>query len=580
MPSAASATSSDAGEEAEETVWLDEGGQQPSTHRHRHALLGNGGRQRSASHTATYHKTTSGKRTMPYTAVVVVCILLCVAAIGSLATVHLQSTTAPECPLAPACSDAAPCQLPPALAPSATAPGSISSHIPLPSQFVSHYHLTSDSGELPVLSSHQCVGPDLLFSRKPDDYLYRRCVLHNVCLHRDINVSVANAEVGLVVEYFRPPEQVVGWEDPFAPLEPSGAPQPLVALRNGGRAERHEKLHSVVVRGRDANESRGRHFIPGSHVLHQLLASGDMNFGHFLLDDVYGVWETVRSFDPAMDGSVTSGGGGDEQYVPDNVQVLLITGCANFSAPLDKMCAKFAAALFPVVSSRPVLDWRSAYFDSQPLCLSRLVVGTGSVGAVGWSPDNRNRAPHFAAFRSSIYEVHGLLPYNRPTRHHLVLVDKRGRRGFTNLRAMYEQLKLTPRYAEVQMTVVSDLAAWTLQQQLSLLATATILLSPCGGISMMALLAPYPATLIVSTYPERQQNGTVRSVRMEGHVWDWQSNVHVVHYPLLDDSDFELPSGVDPTSRYALRNQALTVLKINRLRQLIDQAILRAAAIV
>ena len=458
--------------------------------------------------------------------------------------------------------------------------------ISLPPQFASHFQLSpSQAGPSSIFSSHRCTGHDLLYSRRPDDHISRRCVLHNVCLTRDVAVPQSQSEVRLVVDYLRP-EQPLSWGEPFSSLD-SPVPQALVALRHGGRSEQHEQLHSLVVNVRSILDERVRHFLPGTHVMHQLLASGDMNFGHFLLDDVFAVWETVRSFDSRIHHPRATGGGftaADERYAPESVQVLLITGCSNFSQPMDRMCDKFAAALFPVVSSHPLLTVQSAYSfygvsDGEELCFETLIAGTGSAGAVGWSPNNRNRAAAFASYRNELFLAHGLDPFYRPPRHHLVLVNKRGRRGFTNLMAVFQQLRLVPRYAEIDMSVVDDFAGWSFVDQLRLLSNTTIVVSPCGGISMLFILLPSPAALIVSTYPERLNNGSVRAARMEGQVWDWQSNVEVMHYALTDDSDYVLPAGTNAASKYGLRNYANIVLKVERLLPLIDRAIFRAATL-
>ena len=574
---AAVVASSDTGEEDDSDGQRQ--GRREQKHGHRgphHALLDKGtGPQPAVHRPAATMRPSSGRTTLRYAAWALVCAVVCVAALCAVSALHLWGSAKRVGGLL---VDVA--LVPPSRAPAAP--------IALPSSFASHYRLHSTPSQPTLFSSHRCVGPDLQYGRRLDDYISRRCLLYNVCVRREPLLIHNGSELAFVVDYFRP-EQDVAWADPFSAFDSTDSAatlQPLVALRHGGRAEHNEKLHSLVVSVQPAAATRGVRFQSGTHVLHQLLASGDMNFGHFLLDDAFAVWETVRSFDPAVRGSrttQTAGGGGDERYAADSVQVLLVTGCSEFSAPLDELCGKFASALFPAVSSRAVLGVQSAYSrshtsEAEPLCFERLIAGTGSAGAVGWSPNNRNRAASFSAFRSDLYAAHGLDPHHRPQRHHLVLVNKRGRRGFNNLMATYEQLRLTARYAEVQMTVVDDFKRWSFVEQLQLLSNATIVLSPCGGISMLFLLLPHPATLIVSTYPERLADGSVRAVRMEGQVWDWQSNVHTEHYAVLDDSDFELSDGVNPLSRYSLRNHASTVLKLERLLPLLDQAIIRAAA--
>jgi hypothetical protein len=287
------------------------------------------------------------------------------------------------------------------------------------------------------------------------------------------------------------------------------------------------------------------------------------------------------------------------------VRVLSAVGCDERREPLSSMCRKFSADLFPLVSPHPVESLQSAMqqaanksnsrradadapapgpsvvsesvSSSPQLCFETLVVGQSAAGAVSWGADNRNRASSFLSFRNEMLVAHGLDPSLRPSAHHLLLIHKKGRRGFANLPDILARVQATDRYAGIRITVVDDFKELSMAAQLRLLATATIVLSPCGGVSMIFVMLPPGSALIVPTYPALDSAGRLRAARMEAAVWNGQGHVLVQHYPQRDLSDFVLPAGV-ANDTVQWRNAAMPVLKPERLFPMIDQAIIASAA--
>jgi hypothetical protein len=206
-----------------------------------------------------------------------------------------------------------------------------------------------------------------------------------------------------------------------------------------------------------------------------------------------------------------------------------------------------------------------------------LVAGQGKSGAVGWGPHNLNRAQIFSEFRSDLLLAHGINPNIIPKQHHILLVNKNGRRKFTNLDEIYKKMLSTPRYAGIKITIADDFKDSTITQQLELFQTVTIAISPCGGISLLFFFLPRQSVLIVSGYAAPKGNNSYITLRMESQLWDYQSHLRVFHYPVESSDDFTLPRGYAKKNGANVRNYADTIIKTEKLFPLIDQAIITTA---
>ncbi|CAM4845535.1 unnamed protein product [Rotaria magnacalcarata] len=156
-----------------------------------------------------------------------------------------------------------------------------------------------------------------------------------------------------------------------------------------------------------------------------------------------------------------------------------------------------------------------------------------------------------------------------------MLVNKTGKRRFNNINEIYRKILATPRYSGIKVTIANDLKNLSITQQLALFQTVTVAVSPCGGISLLFFVLPRHSTLIVSSYPQLSK-GVYTPGRMEAQVWDFQSHLHVIHYPVNASDDFTLSLEFKNTDWAALRNHANINLKVDKLFPLIDQAIITA----
>ncbi|GJN94339.1 hypothetical protein Rhopal_007413-T1 [Rhodotorula paludigena] len=332
-------------------------------------------------------------------------------------------------------------------------------------------------------------------------------------------------------------------------------------------------------------EAEGQVWREGTTIAYQLIADGDLNFGHGLADDVFGLWETLGEF------------GLDDR--PEETRIAAVLNCTDFDKEdLRARCERQHADLMPLLTSHPV-EALSALLpesegDSSAVCFERLVIGTGSAGSISYASNNANRARTLRAFRDHVYRTYDLSPPSlapaagRPDRPpHILAVQKRGRRHFVNFTSTLDALRLDPAFAGAKWTVTDSFDALSFRAQLELLRTVDVALSPTGGLSMSFLLLPDHAALVVAGFVDSTPDAAARNrakVRfrtgeMDAHFWAAQAHVRVEHYPLDGPEDYRLPEDVveknedrrdDP---WWLRNWADVVLREDKLRALLLSAV-------
>lgn len=143
------------------------------------------------------------------------------------------------------------------------------------------------------------------------------------------------------------------------------------------------------------------------------------------------------------------------------------------------------------------------------------------------------------------------------------------------------------RVPRVEVQVVDWAKVGSFAEQLALLSATSIVVSPCGGVSMPLLFLPEGAQLIVTDFWEPDDGATAldasrgSSRHMEGHVWALVSHMTVRYYQIMDPStELELAAGTHPTKE-ALRNAACVRLDRGRLLRLVRdaaRAVVRARA--
>jgi len=426
--------------------------------------------------------------------------------------------------------------------------------IPLPASFIKHYstghNISLNTNILNLFySSHQCVGPNPSDLHTENAWGDRQCILHNVCLHKNDSGST------YVLDYFYP-SSIQSLNSTI--IRPHTK---LVALRHGltdGAAIRVQLVPMNYMNPTDPNSNVS--YVNGTYLMYHILPDGDMNFGHIIFDDAFGLYANLKQFEATRNNP------------PSKNHVLVFQSCDSFPKDLQDLCQKFTVGIFPAFSSHAVRSIDSAINSSSStrrICFRELVVGQGISGAVGWGPKNFNRAQIFSEFRADLLKAHGINPNIIPKEHHILLINKKGRRILQNLHDIYKEMLSTPRYAGIKITVIDDFKNFTITEQLKLFQTATIVLTPCGGISLLFFFLPRQSVLIVS--------GNAYASRLEAQVWDYQSHLRVIHYPVNSKDDYEMPPGYNSSDGAHLRNYANTILKTEKLFPLIDRAIVTTA---
>ncbi|CAF1281303.1 unnamed protein product [Adineta steineri] len=384
-------------------------------------------------------------------------------------------------------------------------------------------------------------------------------MFHNVCLRKD------GFNENYFIDYFYPSSI-----EPLKSTIIRNISNKLLSLRHGSRIHYRENLIVARMKLNSINDSnlsefnRNLTYLNNTYLIYQLLAHQDMNLGHFIFDDVFGLYSNLKQFRSTRFNS------------PNQNYVVAYETCYRFNEALQDLCYKFTEGIFPVVTSHRILSIDSLLRSSKRICFRQLIAGQGLSGAIGYYPKNLHRAPIFDEFRSDLLRVHGIDPDLTPQHHHIVIVKKDGRRKFQNLNEIYTKIQTTPQYSGIKLTILDNFVSMTIADQLKLFQTITIVISPCGGISLLFSFLPRKSTLIVSGFAQPEKNG-YHAERMEAVYWDYQSHLNVLHYPVESDDDFQLDPSLKKDDFVDVRNNADIILKTEKLFPLIDRAIIRAS---
>lgn len=327
------------------------------------------------------------------------------------------------------------------------------------------------------------------------------------------------------------------------------------------------------------------------------------NIGHFLEDNVFSMLQALLAV-------------GRPEAI-GHARVLLHRSCAKrygttdaTAADMAQRCEAFEAAFWPLVAdggeallylqrednetdttpSTPSIRRQSLAGSGRSgrhrglTCFEELVVGNSHLG-FSTNRYRMNKGINFWLLRQRLLERFGLDPAAQPTQHRIVLVEKRssvystegshpGQRRIANVAEAAAHLR--QRWAAAGVAV--DLVSWegmALAAQLRLLVSTTLLITPCGGISMLALALPPGAHALFMDYPigKLQVSGNMEGTML----WDQLFHIRPMYYQIFSKHDFVL-DGEDETSEgkaKELRNHANIVLDMTRLDELVDAAMAR-----
>jgi hypothetical protein len=210
------------------------------------------------------------------------------------------------------------------------------------------------------------------------------------------------------------------------------------------------------------------------------------NFGHAMGDDFFRVWKMLRRFGF------------------DNVDDVLI---ANLLVPCNywKLSNSSRACLFHDELARSFSQHRiirsvsELMQDHDLVCAKFVVAGSGNLGMMDLTPNFEDM--FFLAKR--LKQGFNIIDVN-PTRHKIVFMNKTAGEHPRSIRNGQHILDYLKRYLQHDI-VELDVLNSTIQDQISLVNDATVLITPDGGISYTSLFLPLGASVLhIGIYDNRK----------------------------------------------------------------------------
>ncbi|KAA0154177.1 hypothetical protein FNF27_06731 [Cafeteria roenbergensis] len=453
----------------------------------------------------------------------------------------------------------------------------------------------------------------------------RACELLDVCM---------DAEDGPVLYFVHPDEREAELHTLAERGGPALGPPAVLSLASASETfERSEVRIQAVSQGLvhgappgAPSSSHGAAQIPGERATDAVWVGDtvalispvarDANVGHLLLEDGFAAYALHSVFHRR----------GARGRPWNATRLALRRGCGAFHAG-DEAAARRCMVFFDAVSkalppglpptSLAALAGGARDLDGRlerRLCFKRLVVGTAPFGLVH-RPADASQAALLSGYRCAVLRGHGLpcdavAPGSRARRGdgpdtndpavRIVVTRKQGgvhgpKRGLCNTDEAAEWIQQAlgggaagpealalgagSRAPRVEVRVVDWAETGTFAEQLALLSSTSVVVSPCGGVSIPLVFLPEGAQLIVTDFwqPDDEARAldalTGSSQHMEGHVWALLSHMTVRYYQITDPmADVELAAGTRPTKE-ALRNAACVRLERGRLLRLVRDAV-------
>ena len=328
------------------------------------------------------------------------------------------------------------------------------------------------------------------------------CYFRNVC----VNTTSKN-----IVYYLDPKATASVHTEEFFNNK-SGFPSPLAFMQAGNVIPQEDPsvVVSVELRRNQAFPTKA-FFLPGPVVYMEPFTPN--NFGHCITDNVFPAYRLLRRFGMA-----------------DQVATMLFRNL-DYEAEVgfQSLTGVNLQNLFiPMLTRSSILTVGigKLHPDKNDLvCTHDLLVGMGKLGLY-------TDSEVWEQFNVRMMKVVGVSPYKVPQKHRIVVFKKEGRRAVTNVDKLAIYLERT---FNVNVQVV-EVAKLQLKRQAQIVNTATVVISPCGGLSFSSVYLPrHSAAIFICTWdPEWKVQHQV------DRVWyDRQTRFHVFYYP-VDDSEITI----------------------------------------
>ena len=243
----------------------------------------------------------------------------------------------------------------------------------------------------------------------------------------------------------------------------------------------------------------------------------------------HGLWEGFGSISYSM----------DRMNIPDQKSVIM--HLENISNSI--LFRQYHQCVIPALTGNPMVQFETYVksFKTKYVCFDSLIAG----GQLSVFPrpqirENHGREALFYNWRSKIIRYNRFDPDFVPRRHHIVITNKshsiwtrpgsKMHRAIVNLKEVASFIRLT------YPTIYSGVVEWhtvSIKKQIEKLLNKTILITLCGGVSLIIPFLPHGAhAIVMDYYVNKAARGfrTGESGSMEGAFLNHLSHVRKQYY--------------------------------------------------
>jgi hypothetical protein len=393
------------------------------------------------------------------------------------------------------------------------------------------------------ISKFRCSGSE----NDIDTWVDRLCVFSNLCYNRDVGHFY----------YFQSKLKPLFYDSSKGMIfqfKTNGYGNPFVSLSSRGG-----KPWSPIV----INETYPTKNLIRLHQLHSLM-NIDLGAGSI----AHGIWEDIGSVYYSMERM---------NIIDENLIVMHFDKIPN-----TDLFGSYSEYVIPALTKKPVVQYKNYIesFNTTYVCFDNLILGGQlSVFPKALIKENHGRESLFYNWRSKIIQYNGFDPKFVPKTHHIIITNKsqsgwthpgsKIHRAIVNLEEVEKFIRLN--YPNISTEVVE----WhkiPFNKQISKLLNTTILITPCGGVSLIIPMLPHGAHAIVMDYyvtisAHGFQSG--QSGSMEGAFLNHIHHVRKQYYQIYGKQDYQF----DFPGAHDTREQSSIIVNMTRLQLLIDKAL-------
>lgn len=286
------------------------------------------------------------------------------------------------------------------------------------------------------------------------------------------------------------------------------------------------------------------------------------NMGHVIGDDLFPIFNLMSSFGMLV----------------NDAQLIISRDCGKIfkdNPKKAKQCDFFLKMLLPGLTNKEYLAATSPDFASRVragssgggaddlVCFEQLLVGNGPWGF----QQSLGKAPSWWSYHAFYLNNLGINPNRTPKKQRITVSIKKGKRALANNDELVAYLKEQYPQYEVDALELTSLGGW--KSELNYLLDTSILITPCGGVSMSAMFLPHNAALVIVDYFNLRKNV---SFGMEERLWANLGYVRPFHYPFTID-EVEMPDGHRRDDYQEMRDWGQVRVDTERMGTIVQAAI-------